>query len=152
MHPLERWVILCHIQSPRWELLSFPRLRTLSRTRTSRPRPILCPRAPLSPPVVRSGSLLPLALTCRSDSPSDRATAVAPALTLCILPFLSVTIQLASLHLHRPSFLSESLPCLTDLILENRQDCHLLTRPNPSLVTREFNKSTALLFPGKLFD
>ena len=77
---------------------------------------------------------------------------MAPTLPLYILPFLSITIKLASLHLHRPSFLSESLPCMANLILENRQDCHLLTRPNPSLVTREFNKSTALLFPGKLFD
>ena len=77
---------------------------------------------------------------------------MAPTLPLYILPFLSITIKLASLPLYRPSFLPQSPPRVADLILKNRQDRHLLTRPNPPLMAREFDKSTALLFPGKLLD
>ena len=132
--------------------LTIPFQRTRSRTYTSLAYPLIYPPAPLSLPVVSSDPLLPPVLICRSNGPPDQTTALVPILPLYILHFLSITVKLASLPLYRPSFLSESPPRVADLILKNRQDRLFLTHPDPPLMAREFDQSSALLFPSELLD
>ena len=100
----------------------------------------------LSPPVV---SLL-LVWTCWSADPSGWVAAVVSTLPLCVSRLLLIPFQLASLSLYCPGFLSEFSPCMADLILENRQDRCLLTRPDSPLMARKCHEPTVLLFPGKL--